>query len=537
MSEIKVLVAENDPAYRESLVKDVLEPEGYTVYQAESIEEAKKILKDELIHLAIIDIRLENDDDPNDKSGLKFAEEIDPIIAKIVLTAYPPGGILAGAFPSKTWLGIDDSKDRFMEVYLANKADAPTYLLKKVKKALNEEFEIFPRDRIAVITSGGDSPGMNAAIWSIVRIAMDNHIEVIGVEDGFRGLVKGEMKKLTWRSIRNIMGRSGTILGTARYKQFEDPDNRKKAMDNIIRKRISGIVVIGGDGSMNGVRVLAEDLKNEGIHLQTVGLPGTIDNDLFGTDISLGADSAANAMIEQMRNLLRPAQALRRIFVCEAMGRYSGYLTLEAALGAGADAVIIPEQVVEITSSGSGAWIKNVNINSTEENLNRRLKEIARLLEQTYTAGKRSGFVVVSEGVRLLIDKDQNLVKKIKNFLEDEISRWSLPDKPDVRTFDLGHPVRGVPPYRLDVWLGSRLGAAAIESLIIGETNKMVGWSEENGIIKTLFDVVVRESNREPREIWRDRTKWQELLELQEATACPPSLIEELRTRGNRFVL
>ncbi|MCP4601098.1 MAG: ATP-dependent 6-phosphofructokinase [Proteobacteria bacterium] len=530
MAQIKILVAENDPDFQESFVKDVLEPEGYRVLQAGSPEEAKQALKGEkLIHLAILDIRL-TDESPSDRSGLELGEEINPFVAKIVLTAYPEDWKLV-----REILRPMEGKRRVADGFFG-KLEDQKLVLDEIKRVLREKFEIIPKRRIAVLTSGGDSPGMNAAIWAITRIAMNNSVEVIGIEDGYLGLSKNLMHKLTWDEVSDIMVQGGTILGTARFDDFKEKDGRKDAIENIRHNQISGLIVIGGDGSMRGAKKLVEDLEELDWKLQTIAIPGTIDNDLWGTDMSLGAASAANAMIEELRNMIRPAQALRRIFVCEMMGRYCGYLALQAALGIGADAVIIPEQVIEVTSphdEDSSTWIDRLNVNKTNEQVSIRLKEAANLLEKTFAAGKKYGFVVLGEGIKLLI-KDRLNARK---YLEDEIKRWSSTFKhPDVREHILGYPVRGGPPCRFDIWLGARLGAEAVQGILGGKTKVMVGWSEEDGIVETPIDEVVDKSKRSPQEIWKDRPKWQELLEMQEALACPPSLRQQLKDRGNRFV-
>jgi 6-phosphofructokinase 1 len=392
---------------------------------------------------------------------------------------------------------------------------------------------------------------MNAAIRAIVRIAMDNDVEVIGIQDGYKGLVNNLMRRLTWNEVSDFHLQGGTILGTARFPEFEKSDIRKQAVKNIIDKHITGLIVIGGDGSMKGARVLAEDLENHDKEFHTVAIPGTIDNDIWGTDMSLGAASAATAMIEELRNILHPAKALRRIFVCEVMGRNCGYLALQAALGIGADAAIIPEKVVGIDPPGSqndfSAWQERVNLNETTTKLLTRIKEIGDLLKMVFANGKRYGFVVLSEGIKLLT-KEKLDVKKVLEHMEDEIKRWGVTDRPDVRVHVMGHVVRGVPPCRYDIWLGTTLATAAVRYLLNGKTKVMVGWSEQGeynpagniiirpGVITTSFDDVLAKSNRSPQEIWQDRPKWQELLEMHEALACPPGLREQLRASGNRFV-
>ncbi len=259
--------------------------------------------------------------------------------------------------------------------------------------------------------------------------------------------------------------------------------------------------------------------------------------------MSLGATSAANAMIELLRNMIRPAQALRRIFVVEVMGRYSGYLALQAALGIGADAVIIPEKIIDCKppdrSKGATSLEDRVMPIKTENNLRERLEEIAALMKAAFAADKRYGFVILAEGINGLTE--EKLKKRrldgpyVQKYLKAHISKWGDLRPPDVRVQVLGYPVRGVPPCGFDIWLGARLGAAAVQCLLDEKTNVMVGWSEEQGIIETPFGVVVAKSNRPPKEIWKDRPKWQELLDLQEALACPPTLRGQLKAKGNRF--
>jgi 6-phosphofructokinase 1 len=534
MTETNILVADNSESYRKSLVKKVLK--GYNVIEAGSPDEAREKVKENLIHLAIIDIRLKDDNDPKDESGLELSKEIDPAVPCIVLTAYPPGWVMADAFPVNVRIAF---AERSVELYMVNKADGPEVVLNAVKKTLMEKFELIPKRRIAVLTSGGDSPGMNAAIRGIVRTAMGNDVEVIAIQDGYKGLTNNLMHKLRWNEVSDILGQGGTILRTARYPEFKKQATRDKAVTNIINKHITGLIVIGGDGSMRGAQAIAKDLSKEYKDLHIVAIPGTIDNDLWGTDMSLGAASAVNAMIEEIRNMHWSARALRRIFVCEVMGRYCGYPALGTALGIGADAVLLAEKVVQIRSDSTASQpLKDrIWIQPSVDKFRDYLKEISKTLEEAFARGKGYGFVIVAEGIRLLVENQQLDIEYTKQFLEDNIRDWSITDKPDVRAHVVGYPVRGVPPCRYDLWLGARLGAAAVKCLLDGKTDVMVGWSEDRGeVIETPFDEVLTKSNRLPNEIWADRPRWQEMLDLQEALACPPKLREQLRDGGNPFV-
>jgi 6-phosphofructokinase 1 len=520
MAPTNILVVENDRRVRDRLAT-LIELEDYVVYKAADPEEALQKLEEDLIHLAIVDIRLREEDDATDQSGLDLCAQMDPTVARLIITAYPEewSAIRASLSPIE---GRRQLADGFL---YKGELD---HLIPEIKRVLKEQFEILPRRRIAVLTSGGDASGMNAAIWSVVRIAMGNNMEVMGIHDGYRGLVEDRMHKLAWNEVSDILVLGGTYLGAARCPEFVDRAIRARSVDNLLRKHITGLVVIGGDGSMQGAKALAADVQARGRSFQTVAIPGTIDNDLWGTDMSLGAASAANAMIEELRNMIRPAQALGRIFVGEVSGRYSGYLTLEAALGIGADAVILPEQVVEVRPptgpKDSRPWKERVHQLDTRRRYLEEIKRIGESLEAAFAAGKRYGFVVLAEGIGQLTGDELNGAY-VRRLLEDQIKNWGVRSRPEVREHILGYPVRGGPPCRFDIWLGAKLGAAAVESLLEpGKTDLMVGWSDQDGIVETPFDQVVAKSNRPPQEVWQDRPKWREALELLEALACPPTL-------------
>lgn len=550
MATINILVADNDPNYRASLVEDILKPEGFAVFQAENRQQALRILKEQLIHIAILDIRLEDDDDPSDQSGIEVYEEIDPIVARVLLTGYPPQGVESGMFPNRLGVSLGG---RYLETFVLSKKANPPELLEAVRRLLKEEFEIISKRRIAVLTSGGDSPGMNAAIRAIVRTAMANHVEVLGVYDGYRGLVQNRMSKLRWNGVSDIIQLGGTILRTSRYPEFRSDSVREPAVEVIEHKHISGVVVIGGDGSMKGAQVLANDLRQRDYQLQIIGLPGTIDNDILGTDMSLGAASAANAMIHEFNNMLRPAQALRRIFIGEVMGRYSGYLALQAALGVGADAALLPEKVVKIdppvSDGDTRPWRARIAKFETQALLRRKLDEIAETLEHGFRAGKAYGFIVLAEGIdQLTRDEDLGIRLNgefVRRYLENQIVHWPIkpdietvtthsPDReidwemeppPDVRAHVLGYPVRGVSPCRFDVFLGGILGVEAVNALLAGKTDIMLGWQRrKQEITETPISQVVTLSDRPPEEIWQDRPEWSKALEHLELLACPPAM-------------
>ncbi len=536
MTKAKILVADNDKAFLESFAKYMFNPELYEVVTARNPEEARKKLEENLIHLAIVDVRLRNDDDKNDISGFHLCKNMDPTIARILLTRYTG---------EESWELVRDAmkptenRHRLADGFFS-KAEDRELISKEMQRVLDEEFEIIPRRRIAVLTSGGDAPGMNAAIWAVVRTAMNNGIEVMGVQDGYKGLVLDKMRKLRWNEVGDIIENSGTILGVARYDDFKREAVRQEAIENLNRKHISGLIVIGGDGSMKGAQALANQIEQSGKIFQTIAIPGTIDNDLLGTDMSLGAASAADAMVKEMRNMMQPARALRRIFVCEVMGACCGYLALQSALGIGADAVMIPETLIEIANDNltdPSGWKDRIDGIKTRDSFVKQLTEIVELLEAAFAANKRYGFVVLAEGVILATERRGRLTsQQVKEYLTDAIAVWCHDyDKPDVREQKLGYTVRGARPSRFDVWLGAQLGTAAVQCLLEDKSKIMVGWMQDGSIEESGFDKVVKASNRPPREIWNDRPRWKEMLELQKALACPPKLRERLIAQGNRY--
>jgi|GEM_PF-584252 len=546
MSKFRILIVENDDDIRE-IYASKLELEGYEVDVARDPEEAKQKLSDKLFHLALIDVRLRHDRIETDRSGLTLCDEIEPTVPRIILTAFQDANIVRDALQPRGD-GRRSRADGFLFKRGKSQQESEQFL-EEIKRVLRAEYEIVPTRRIAVLTSGGDAPGMNAAIWSIVRTAMKNEIEVIGVMEGYDGLINNWMKKLRWDDVSDIMTESGTVLRSARSDEFREEKFRAQAVDNVLSKHIDALIVVGGDGSMQGASALARDLQKRGKHrLQTIALPGTIDNDLFGTDMSLGAASAANAMINQVRQIIQPAKALRMVFVIDVMGALSGFLALETALAVGADAVIIPEELVVLTDSPPEAaptsWKDRVDVQKTKGRLNSYLDRISQQLETTFAAGKEYALIVQAEGLykitEPLIEKmraggndeaysdndrfDSLDAKYVRAALEMRVKQWKKTKPPAaVRVQPLGYTVRGAWPSRLDIWLGAALGEAAINSILEGKTNTMIGWTERDGITITDFDQVVRESNRPPMEIWSMKPAWQSLLETQRSLSAPLS--------------
>lgn len=302
--------------------------------------------------------------------------------------------------------------------------------------------------RIAVLTSGGDAPGMNAAIRAVVRTGISKGWEVFGVREGYKGLIEGKLSSLGVRDVGGIIQRGGTVLGSARCEEFKKESGRLKAIRSLNENSIGGLVVIGGNGSQTGTFKLHE------MGFPVVGVASTIDNDLVGTDITIGVDTALNIALEAIDRLKVTGSSHQRGFLIEVMGRNCGYLALMAAIAGGAETVVIPE--VETDP-----------------------EETAHILMQAYEKGKSHAIVVVAEGAKY------NAVKLAEYFKkhEDRIG-FAL------RVTVLGHVQRGGTPGASDRILASRLGAGATDCIEAGEFGVLVGWV--NGQIHTtpLKDVV-----------------------------------------------
>jgi len=299
--------------------------------------------------------------------------------------------------------------------------------------------------RIAVLTSGGDSPGMNAAIRAVVRSAVFHDIDVLGVFKGYQGLVEGDFKKLHVRSVAKILGRGGTILKSARCEEFMSEEGRAKAIENLRNNNVDGLVVIGGNGTFTG----ALKLFNE-YGFPVIGLPGTIDNDLDGTDNTIGFDTATNNVIEAVDKIRDTADSHNRLFFVEVMGRDNGFIALRTGIATGAIAVMTPE--TEITVDG-----------------------LVQVLEEGQKNKKSSSIVIVAEG-----NSSGGAYK-----LAQEVKKRT--DQYDIRITVLGHLQRGGSPSCSDRVLASRLGIEAVEALINGVTNSMVGVVNDS-LVHTPFE-------------------------------------------------
>ena len=289
-------------------------------------------------------------------------------------------------------------------------------------------------NKIAVLTSGGDAPGMNAAIRAVVRTCSYHNIKSVGVYRGYQGLVEGDFKGFDARSVKGIVNKGGTILRSSRSEDFRTTKGRKKAYDNLIAAEIDALVVIGGDGSFCG----ALTLNNE-FGFPVIGIPGTIDNDIYGTTYTLGFDTALNTVVEVIDKIRDTASSHNRLFFVEVMGRDAGHIALNTGIGAGAEEILIPEE--------------DLGLDRLLESLKRSKK-----------SGKTSSIVVVSEG-----DKTGKNVFELKDYVEENMPEY------EVRVSVLGHVQRGGSPSCFDRVLASRLGVKAVESLLDGKSNVMVG--------------------------------------------------------------
>jgi 6-phosphofructokinase 1 len=302
---------------------------------------------------------------------------------------------------------------------------------------------------IGILTSGGDSPGMNAAIRAVTRAAIFSGMRVYGIYRGFRGLVFNEIEEFQTNSVSNIIKQGGTILKTARSEEFKTVEGRKRAYENLKKHNIDALVVIGGDGSLTGAGIFANEFN-----IPVVGLPGTIDNDLNGTDTTIGYDTALNTIMESMDRLRDTATSHERLFFVEVMGRNCGYLALNSAIASGAEAAIIPEISIE-------------------------KDQLAELIDQGFRKSKNSSMVLVAESE--VTGGAMKLAERVKR---------QYPSY-DVRVTILGHLQRGGSPTAEDRILASRMGIAAIQAFQENQRNVMIG-IRENEIVYVPFKRAIK---------------------------------------------
>ena len=287
--------------------------------------------------------------------------------------------------------------------------------------------------KIGVMTSGGDSPGMNACIRAVVRTGIYHKLEVFGITRGYSGLIDNDIHKMESRSVANIIQRGGTILKTARCKEFLTPEGRKKAYNNLKKLGINGLVIIGGDGSFKGAQVFSNEFD-----IPCIGIPGTIDKDIAGTDFTIGFDTAVNTAIDAIDKIRDTADAHDRLFIVEVMGRDSGYIALHSGIGTGAEHILIPERKTDVEA-------------------------IIASLQEKEKRKKLVNIVVVAEG------DDFGGGTDLANLIKERIPNF------DIRVAILGHIQRGGSPSSMDRLIASRMGYSAVECLIEGKTNLMVG--------------------------------------------------------------
>jgi 6-phosphofructokinase 1 len=315
--------------------------------------------------------------------------------------------------------------------------------------------------KIAVMTSGGDSPGMNAGIRSVVRACAFHNIECIGIYRGYEGMIDGDFISMDARSVKGIINKGGTILKSARSKEFRTKEGRAKAHEQLLKAGIDAFVVIGGDGSFTGAMIF-----NQEYDFPVMGIPGTIDNDIVGTTHTLGYDTALNTVVEVIDKIRDTASSHNRLFFIEVMGRDVGHIALNVGIGAGAEEILIPEEDLGLD----------------------RLVESLRRSKQT---GKSSSIVVVAEG-----DKIGKSVFELKDYVDEHMSEY------EVRVSVLGHMQRGGSPSCFDRVLASRMGVKAVESLLIGKSNYMVGLKNDMMDL-TPFDQAVKGKSKINMELLR----------------------------------
>ena len=306
-------------------------------------------------------------------------------------------------------------------------------------------------NKIALLTSGGDSPGMNAAVRAIVKTCLFYNIVPIGIRDGYKGMLYSDMFEMKYSDVDNIIHTGGTILGSSRCLEFKNQETRKIAIDNLTKNGVEGLIVIGGDGTFTGASLLSEEMG-----IPVIGIPGTIDNDIYGTDHTIGYDTALNTVIEAIDKIRDTASSHHRIFFIEVMGRHAGFIALNAAVASGAESVLIPEEIPD---------------------LNQLVAQI-----QHQNKGKRSSIIIVAEGEQE--GGSIELINKVSPMLEGY----------DLRPTVLGHIQRGGNPSAFDRILATRMGSFAVELILDGQNGIMIG-SDGDKLVTTSLETAVKLHN------------------------------------------
>ena len=322
--------------------------------------------------------------------------------------------------------------------------------------------------RIGVLTSGGDAPGMNAAVRAVVRTAAFLKLESVAIYQGYQGLIDNKTQIMNPRSVNNIINKGGTILKSARCSEFHNTEGRKKAFETIKKHKIDSLIIIGGDGSFTGAMIFQSEFK-----IPVVGIPGTIDNDIFGTSHTIGYDTALNTVIDAIDKIRDTAISHNRLFFVEVMGRDAGHIAMNTGIGAGAEEILIPEE-------------------------NMGLERLLESLSRSEKSGKSSSIVVIAEG-----DKTGKNVFDIAEYIEKNMPNY------DVRVSVLGHMQRGGRPTCFDRVLASRMGVKAVESLYEGKSNVMGGFKEDEIILTPLEKAIKGKS-----EINKDLVRVSDILSL-----------------------
>lgn len=311
---------------------------------------------------------------------------------------------------------------------------------------------------IGILTSGGDAPGMNAAIRAVTRSAIYNGLQVKCIYHGYKGLITGEIHEFKSQNVSNIIQQGGTILKTARCQEFKTPEGRQLAYENMQKEGIDALVVIGGDGSLSGARILAQEFD-----IPCIGLPGTIDNDLYGTDTTIGYDTALNTILDAVDKIRDTATSHERLFFVEVMGRDAGFLALNGAIAAGAEAAIIPE-------------------------FNTEVDQLEEFIKNGFRKSKSSSIVLVAESE--ITGGAMHYAERVKN----EYPQY------DVRVTILGHLQRGGSPTAHDRIIASRMGVASIQALMEGQRNVMIG-IENDEIVYVPFNKAIKNDKPINREL------------------------------------
>ena len=311
--------------------------------------------------------------------------------------------------------------------------------------------------KIAVLTSGGDSPGMNTALRAVVRTCAYKNIDCVGVSRGYQGLINDDIKTLKTRSVRGIINRGGTMLYSARSDEFRTKEGREKAFSNTKKHGIDGLVVIGGDGSFTGGLIFQKEFG-----IPVIGIPGTIDNDLYGTSHTLGYDTALNTVMDAIDKIRDTAISHDRLFFVEVMGRDAGHIALNSGIAIGAQEILIPEQ-------------------------NMGIEGLINSLKDSKKNGKTSSIVVVAEG-----DKTGKNVFDLARQVEEEFPKY------EIRVSVLGHMQRGGSPTCFDRVLGTKMGVRAVESLIDGVSGKMIGIDNGKIVTTSLKKAIKGETKIDP---------------------------------------